>query len=226
MPREPFPRPGERLVDSERPPENPPQRRISVFGSVGYGPGHPSRWAGTGRGGARLTVENDVVIIRPIWFERNIFRRPVVRIPLAEITSARTMTFGIWFVVHDDPGLDGTRFTPFGGALSALNPLVGLLEARGIPVDTMPVSSRVSTGIENWAVAMRPGLIWRDRGLLGVVESVAAMAVVFTVFALQGTPRFFMALLVLVAALTILGWIVGSRRRTKALAAGGVKRRR
>jgi hypothetical protein len=224
MGRAPFPKPGERLVDPsprEARHESRPRVPNSIYGSVGYGPAHPGRWAGRRpRGTARLTVEGETILIQPLWWSRPILRFPAVRIPFAEITSASRTTFGIWFHAPNDPELNGTRFTPFLGYRTAL---VELLRARGVPVNTMPVSSRMRRSIENGAVAARPGLIWRDRGPFSVIESVVYLAIMVIglyLFAhLSTAPRFFVGLLALILVLRVVGWIVGSWRRKKALAA-------
>ncbi len=227
MEREPFPKPGERLVDPVSAPETSdasrPPRLISIFGGIGYGPAHASWWAGRSSPGfSRLTVENDSVLMKPDSFTRTIFRLPIVRIPLDEITSASRTTFGIWFHVRGNPELDDARFRPFGADRRALKPLFELLEARGVPVDTMPVSSRVKKGFENGAVAMRPGFIWRDRGPLAFVENIVFAGVGLTLmFVFAGfahAPAAFLVVIAFIAALNVLGWIVGASRRKKALA--------
>jgi hypothetical protein len=228
MDREPFPKPGERLVDSVRPreasEESRPPRPISIVGSIGYGPAHPSWWAGRGGNGfSRLTIEDDSILMKPPSVAQSILRLPVVRLPLDDITSASRTTFGIWFHVPGDPALDGARFTPFGGDRGALKPLVEFLEAQGVPVDTMPVSTRVKKSFENGAVSMRPGFFFRDRGGLGFIEFVVVAAVGLTLMLVVGgfshAPGAFLVFLAVIVLLNVLLSIVGAWRRKKALAA-------
>jgi hypothetical protein len=150
MERARFPKPGERLIDADSAEPirtSRPPRPISILGAVGYGPAHPSWWAGhRGRGFWRLTIANDLILMKPDRFTQALTRRPVVRIPVNTITSVSQTTWGLWFHVPGDPALDGTRFTPFVGDRASLKPLVELLHARGIPVDTMPVSTRTKRG--------------------------------------------------------------------------------
>src|SRR5258705_9688602 len=99
-----------------------------IFGSIGYSRSHPSRWAGTVVSGARLTVVEDCVVLSPLWPWRQLFRMPVVRIPLSEVEGVFRIAFGIKFRVLGDPTLDGTRFKrKFGGA-RRLEDLIQLME--------------------------------------------------------------------------------------------------
>lgn len=218
MEREPFPKPGGRLVDTPRRREEVEGGRaasISIFGGVGYAPGHPSRWAGVGSSGtARLTVESESVVIRPYRFWRNVFRLPVVEIPLASIERLSRIFVGVRFEVPGDPALDGTRFRPWAMDVPSLEPLVELLQGRGVPVEPLPYSDRWTGGLRNLAVAIRPGLIWRDRGRLAFVESAVLLALWLGASYLQGfsTPFSFVQVVVVVALL-VWGSAAGYRFR-------------
>jgi hypothetical protein len=226
---QPFPRPGERLAGPSAPSHakhgaTRSTRPISIFGGVCYAPGNPSRWAGAqGSGTTRLTVEEDAILLTPLWIWRLVNRLPVVRIPIDKVEAASRTTFGLTFVVPSDPDLDGTRFVPFGGDRDALRPLVELLERRGIPIDTMPVANRIRGYLRDHAVASRPGWIWRDRGRLGFLESTVGLAIGLAVFYFLGffskAPVFFLVAIGVVEALNVWGWVAGYRRRRKVVAA-------
>jgi len=226
MEREPFPKPGGRLVDVPHPRERIAGERdasISIFGGVGYAAGSPSRWAGVGSGGtARLTIENEFVVIRPLRFWRVVLRMPDVRIPLASIEGLSRINFGVRFEVPGDPALDGTRFRAFAMDVLSLEPFIELLRRRGVPVERLPYSERWKSGLRNWAVAIRPGLIWRDRGRLAFLESAVLLAIwLVLTYALGNfsTPQlaFSIVEVLIVVALLVWGGVAGYRYRKKLL---------
>ena len=226
MERQPFPKPGARLVDTPHPRERVDGDRatsISIFGGVGYAAGSPSRWAGIGSGGtARLTVENEFVVIRPLRFWRQVFRMRDVRIPLASIEGLSRIHLGIRFEVPGDPALDGTRFRAWAMDVLSLEPFIELLQRRGIPVEKLPYSERWKSGLRNWAVAIRPGLIWRDRGRLAFLESAVLLAIwLVLTYALgnfsSAQLAFSIVEVLIVVALLVWGGVAGYRYRKKIL---------
>jgi hypothetical protein len=219
--RQPFPKPGARLVDVPRPRERVEGERaasISIFGGVGYSPGHPSRWAGVGSGGtSRLTVENESVVIRPFPFWRQVFRLPVVEIPLASIEGLNRIMFGVRFEVPGDPALDGTRFGAWAMDVVSLEPLIELLQRRGVVVETLPRSERSKRALRNLAVAIRPGLIWRDRGRLAFLESAVLLALLLGLAYPEGsyTTGPSVANVVVGTALLVCASVAGYRYRSR-----------
>jgi hypothetical protein len=196
-----------------------PQTVPLIFGSVGYSSSHPSRWAGTLVSGARLKVVEDCVVLTPLWPWRQLFRMPVVRIPLSNVKSVFRITFGIKFSVLDDPTLDGTRFKrKFGGA-RRLEDLIQLMQSRGITVHTMSRSKRISGFVGDIAVSHRPGLIWRDRGRFGFLESAVALAIALTVLSVTGffsdLSTLGRVLVAVMITLTLCGSFAGYRLRKK-----------
>jgi hypothetical protein len=146
---------------------------------------------------------------------------PVVRIPLDAVAMASRITFGIRFTVPGDPALDGTRFKRWYGGGRRLEELVGLLQARGITVQTMPRPERVKGFLRDFAIAQRPGWIWRDRGWLGFVESAVALAMVVGALLALGffsdLPTLMLVWFTFIMFVIVWGWFVGYRHRKKML---------
>jgi hypothetical protein len=195
-----------------------------IFGGMGYSVSHPSRWAGYEAGGmARLTVVQDCVVLSPLWLWRRVARMPVVRIPLSEVESVFRITWGIKFSVPGDPALDGTRFKRWVGGAEGLERLIELMQSRGITVQTMPRSERIKGLARDYAVAQRPGWIWRDRGRLGFLESAVNLALAFAVWfavlfvcgVLFDLPALMLVWLAFIVAVVVWGWFAGYRLRKK-----------
>lgn len=168
---------------------------------------------------ARLTVVQDRVVLSPLWPWRQLLRLPILRIPLSAVERASRITFGIKFNVPGDPALDGTRFRRWYGGGQRLEELVGLMQSRGITVQTMPRSERVRGFARDFAVAQRPGWIWRDRGWLGFFESavgvVIALAILLVIGFSSDPPTLWLVWLAFVVAVIVWGWVAGYRQRKK-----------
>jgi len=168
---------------------------------------------------ARLTVVQDCVVLSPLWPWRRLLRVPVVRIPLSEVESVYRVTWGIKFSVPGDPALDGTRFRRWWGGAESLERLIQLIQSRGITVQTMSRSERIKGFARDYAVAQRPGWIWRDRGRLGFLESAVALALAFAVLFVTGLlfdlPTLMLVWLAFIVAVVVWGWFAGYRLRKK-----------
>jgi hypothetical protein len=191
---------------------------------MGYSVSHPSRWAGYEAAGmARLSVVQDCIVLSPLWLWRRVLRMPVVRIALSEVESVDRVTWGIEFSVPGDPALDGTRFKSWLGGAESLERLIQLFQNRGITVQTMPRSERIKGFARDFAVAQRPGSIWRDRGRLGFLESAVTLALAFAVFFavlfVSGSsfdlPALVLVWLAFIVAVVVWGWFAGHRLRKK-----------
>jgi hypothetical protein len=170
---------------------------------------------------ARLTISEDCLLLSPLWPWRWLLRMPVLRIPLSTVEGASRITFGIKLSVPGDPALDGTRFKHWLGGRQNFEGLVELLQRRGIPVQTMPRSERAKGFVRDFAVAQRPGWIWRDRGWRGFVESAVGLAIAIAVLSVLGffsdLPTPMLVWFAFVVAVIVWGWFAGYRRRKKIL---------
>src|SRR6266851_541882 len=194
---------------------SPPHSLPSMFGGIGYPPSHPSRWAGYEAWGmARLTVVQDCVVLSPLWPWRRL-----LRMPISAVEGASRITFGIRFSVPTDAALDGTRFKRWYGGGETLERLVESLQSRGVTVQTMPPSERVKGFVRDFAVAQRPGWIWRDRSWLGFLESAVSLAIVLAILFLVGffsnLPTVMLAWIAFVVAVIVWGCFAGYRQRKK-----------
>ena len=156
---------------------------------------------------AKLTVEEDCIALTPLWPWRLLLRMPALRIPLSTIEAVSRIRWGIRFDVPGNATLDGTRFRRWLGGDEQLEALIEFLEHRGITVQTMCRSERIKGFLRDYAVAQRPGWIWRDRGWLGFIESAIALAVVLTVVFLSGLftdlPKVMLAWLAFIVAVIV-----------------------
>jgi hypothetical protein len=168
---------------------------------------------------AKLTVVQDCVVLTPLWPWRRLLRMPVLRIPLSTVEGVSRISFGIRFSVPADAALDGTRFKRWYGGRARLQGLIELLIDRGIAVQTMPRSERMKGFVRDFAVAQRPGWIWRDRGWLGFLESAVSLAIVLVILFLVGffsdLPTVMLGWLAFVVAVIVWGWFAGHRQRKK-----------
>jgi hypothetical protein len=73
--------------------------------------------------------------------------------------------------------------------------------------------------VRDFAVAQRPGWIWRDRGWLGFLESAVSLAIVLVILFLVGffsdLPTVMLGWLAFVVAVIVWGWFAGHRQRKK-----------
>ena len=168
---------------------------------------------------ARLTVVDDCLVLAPLWPWRLLLRMPVMSIPLSAVEGASRIIWGIRFSVPGDAALDGTRFRRWYGGGARLERLIELLKGRGIPVRAMPRPERVRGFVRDYAVAQRPGWIWRDRGWLGFLESAVCLALGLAILFVFGffsdAPRVMLVWLAFVVAVIVLGWFAGYRQRKK-----------
>ena len=187
------------------------------IGGVVYPPGHPSRWAGAATAGtARVSVEDGAVVVRQMapwrWLGM-----PDLRIPLTAVERASRTTFGLRLSAPGAPAVDGVRLTFAGRSRRKRDELIALLAERGVRVDTLPVAERAAARYRDWAVSMRPGWLFRDRGRLAYLETAAAFAIGLVVFAwlVSGAPTFFVVCSVIVVLVAMLGPFLGARERRK-----------
>jgi hypothetical protein len=204
----------------DRTPAPSPHSLASIFGGIGYPASHPGRWAGySSAGTATLTVEAGCIVLSPLWPWRRLLRMPVLRIPLAAVETVTRITFGIRFAVPGEPELDGARFRRWYGGGRQLQQFVEFLQERGVPVQTMPRAKRVRGFVRDFAVAQRPGWIWRDRGRLAFLESgvelAAAVAVLLAVGVLSDLPTPMLIWLGFIVCVIVWGWFAGHRYRKK-----------
>lgn len=168
---------------------------------------------------ARLRVIQDCVVLTPLWPWRQLLRMPVLRIPLSAVEGVSRITFGLKFSVPADAALDGTRFKRWFGEAERLEGLIELLQSRGITVQMMPPSERVKGFVRDFAVAQRPGWIWRDRNWLGFLESAVILAIVLGILFLFGffseLPTVMLAWLAFIVAVIVWGWFAGYHQRKK-----------
>jgi hypothetical protein len=168
---------------------------------------------------ARLSVVDDRVVLAPLWPWWRLLRMPVLRIPLDAVEGVSRITWGIRFSVPADPALDGTRFKRWYGRTEQLEGLIELLKSRGFTVETMPRRQRMRGFMNDFAVAQRPGWIWRDRGWLGFLESAASLAVATVILFLlgffSGAPTAMLVWIAFLVALVVWGWFAGYHRRKK-----------
>jgi hypothetical protein len=151
---------------------------------------------------------------------------PVLRIPLTGIEGVSRITWGIKLSVPGDPALDGTRFKRWLGGTDRLEALIAFLESRGVAVQTMPRAQRMSGFVHDYAVAQRPGWIWRDRGWLGFLESAAVLLLVLAVLLAVGLfsdlPTVMLVWLAFIVAVIVWSWFAGNRWREKSRNQGGM----
>ena len=189
---------------------------FSMVGSVWYSRRHPSRWAGATTQ-ARLTVDDVTLVIEPLRLFR-LFRFPAIRIPLASISRADRLPLGaLRFAVPSAPELDGTRFYGLVPGDDRLTTLAQELAQRGLTGEIVPLATSWKEGLGNRAVLLRPGLIWRDHGWRGYVESVALFAIMVGIAYWAGGPGSFLSWIE-VGVTAVLGavWgITGHRLRNR-----------
>ena len=166
-----------------------------------------------------MTVVQDCLVLAPLGPWRRFLRMPVLKIPLSAVESVSRITCGIKFSVPGDPALNGTRFKRWQGRGAQLEGLIELLRSRGVRVQTMPRAERMRGFARDFAVAQRPGWIWRDRGWLGFLESAAVLAVVLAILFLVGSfselPKLLLLWSAFVLAVIVWGWVAGYRQRKK-----------
>ena len=133
---------------------------------------------------ALLVVAGDRITIRPRkpW---SLFM-PTLDGPLSAVTMAWKTRSAVRLQAPGDRNLDGLYFRPAGGP----DALVGLLEERGVVVQRMLGAQALKRWLQDFAVAHRPGFIWRDQGTKAFVETLVGLtlAVGLGIFLFSSVP--------------------------------------